>query len=32
MNEKMKKMVLAGALGDDEHFAGIFNFLGLAEK
>lgn len=32
MTEEKRKVVLAGALGEDVHVAGIFNFLGLAEK
>ena len=32
MQGKRKKVVLAGALGEDVHVAGIFNFLTLAEK
>lgn len=32
MTEKKRKVILAGALGEDVHVAGIFNFLGLAEK
>jgi len=32
MNERKKKVVLAGVLGEDVHIAGVFNFLSLAEK
>lgn len=32
MTGKKKKVILAGALGEDVHVAGIFNFLMLAEQ
>ncbi len=32
MNEKGKKTIIAGAIGEDVHVAGMINFLRLAEK